>query len=499
MPEAAEGRQRVVEAAARDAQHEVRAAAVAHGDVGALHVAAGGLRRPDDPVGGALDLVAPDAQRQRRVALDRARAGGGRRRARVAARAARRRGRARRRRRRRPSRSRRPARRAPSRPRRRPGSSAPRPATRASRAGSRPPRGDPGGRGTRRRDARRWRARRRRRAPRAGRARPPGRGRGCRHDGTWQASRRRVRARCRRVDALVGEMPSTLGDLVVVEAAVEAQGDELAVAGVELGQRGADGDAARGLVGVVGRADRVRQRGDPLSPPQLVERGVAHDPEQPGAVAPAPGVEGVRAAQRPLEGDRRDLLGRRPVAQQRRRVGEHVVHAGAVQRLEGRVGHVGPTEQDPEVSQGAAADRVRSAPKPPAARGYVADVRAMRSVAAAIVGTLALAGPVAARASVSTEKPWATVNVCDTKDHPDAFGVRGYMRGLGGKRRTHMYLRIQGGVPDRQRHLAHARRGGRLGLAGRGQVAGAPAPDGPHVHDHAAGEGSARVRAARAP
>src|SRR6476661_1648241 len=91
----------------------------------------------------------------------------------------------------------------------------------------------------------------------------------------------------------------------------------------------------------------------------------------------------------------------------------------------------------------APASRVRSAPKPPAARGYVADVRAMRSVAAAIVGTLALAGPVSARASVSTEKPWATVNVCDTKDHPDAFGVRGYMRGLGGKRRTHMYLRIQ--------------------------------------------------------
>jgi hypothetical protein len=67
----------------------------------------------------------------------------------------------------------------------------------------------------------------------------------------------------------------------------------------------------------------------------------------------------------------------------------------------------------------------------------------MRAAAVAIVGTLALAGP-AARASTITEKPWATVNVCDTKNHPDAFGVRGYMRGLGGRQRTHMYLRIQG-------------------------------------------------------
>jgi hypothetical protein len=69
----------------------------------------------------------------------------------------------------------------------------------------------------------------------------------------------------------------------------------------------------------------------------------------------------------------------------------------------------------------------------------------MRAAAAVIAGTLALgAGAAGARASVATEKPWATVNVCDTKAHPDAFGVRGYMRGLGGKRRTHMYLRIQG-------------------------------------------------------
>jgi hypothetical protein len=67
----------------------------------------------------------------------------------------------------------------------------------------------------------------------------------------------------------------------------------------------------------------------------------------------------------------------------------------------------------------------------------------MRAAVAALAATLALAGPAAAATSLSTAKPWATVNVCDTKAHPDAFGVRGYMRGLG-KVRTHMYLRIQG-------------------------------------------------------
>lgn len=67
----------------------------------------------------------------------------------------------------------------------------------------------------------------------------------------------------------------------------------------------------------------------------------------------------------------------------------------------------------------------------------------MRAAVAAIAGILALAGPAAARDPASTPKPWATVNVCDTKSNPDAFGVRGSMPGLGTVR-THMYLRIRG-------------------------------------------------------
>lgn len=59
----------------------------------------------------------------------------------------------------------------------------------------------------------------------------------------------------------------------------------------------------------------------------------------------------------------------------------------------------------------------------------------------ALAVMLALAGPATARGAASTAKPWATVNVCDTTDHPDGFGVRGSMPGLGTVR-THLYLRI---------------------------------------------------------
>ena len=74
VPEAAERRQRVVEPAARDPQDEVRAAAVAHRDVASSARSRPRLGGADDPVGGVLDVAAPDAQREGRIALDRARA-----------------------------------------------------------------------------------------------------------------------------------------------------------------------------------------------------------------------------------------------------------------------------------------------------------------------------------------------------------------------------------------------------------------------------------------
>ncbi|MGZ6697006.1 MAG: hypothetical protein ACXVFL_15365 [Solirubrobacteraceae bacterium] len=71
----------------------------------------------------------------------------------------------------------------------------------------------------------------------------------------------------------------------------------------------------------------------------------------------------------------------------------------------------------------------------------------VRAYAAAFAGVLALAAPAAARIApaagkVSPDRPWATVNICDTQAHPDAIGVRGSMPGLR-TRRTHMYLRIR--------------------------------------------------------
>jgi hypothetical protein len=38
---------------------------------------------------------------------------------------------------------------------------------------------------------------------------------------------------------------------------------------------------------------------------------------------------------------------------------------------------------------------------------------------------------------------WATINVCDTKDHPDTVGIRGSMPGLGKPARLRMRFRVQ--------------------------------------------------------
>lgn len=56
--------------------------------------------------------------------------------------------------------------------------------------------------------------------------------------------------------------------------------------------------------------------------------------------------------------------------------------------------------------------------------------------------------PMAGGATTATSKPkpnrflWATVNVCDTADHPDTIGIRGSMPG-NGIRRQEMYMRFQ--------------------------------------------------------
>ncbi len=67
----------------------------------------------------------------------------------------------------------------------------------------------------------------------------------------------------------------------------------------------------------------------------------------------------------------------------------------------------------------------------------------LASVATAGVVTAAGASGAGAQAATSTPSLlWATVNVCDTKAHPDTIGIRGSMPG-NGVRSQQMYMRFQ--------------------------------------------------------
>ena len=83
-------------------------------------------------------------------------------------------------------------------------------------------------------------------------------------------------------------------DLGVGKPTGELQGDQIALTAVERTQGGAHGLAAQRQLGVVVGAPRARvlvltlQAGAVLAPAQLVERGVAGDPEQPPSIEPRP-------------------------------------------------------------------------------------------------------------------------------------------------------------------------------------------------------------------
>ena len=61
-----------------------------------------------------------------------------------------------------------------------------------------------------------------------------------------------------------------------------------------------------------------------------------------------------------------------------------------------------------------------------------------RATLACLVAILALAAPAAA----APGGPWATVNVCDTSEHPDTIGIRGSMPGSGSGK-DDLFMRIQ--------------------------------------------------------
>src|SRR4051812_42269278 len=83
------------------------------------------------------------------------------------------------------------------------------------------------------------------------------------------------------------------GDLGVAQSRVELEGDDLALAWIEVGQRGANRGAALGGLDlalgrrlVVGGLDRELRAA--LAPAELVEGRVAGDPEEPRPLGPAP-------------------------------------------------------------------------------------------------------------------------------------------------------------------------------------------------------------------
>jgi hypothetical protein len=72
----------------------------------------------------------------------------------------------------------------------------------------------------------------------------------------------------------------------------------------------------------------------------------------------------------------------------------------------------------------------------------MADHRSHRTFACALAVLAALVAAPAAHAGQDPQPAlWATVNVCDTADHPDTIGIRGSMPG-NGRRGDRMFMRF---------------------------------------------------------
>ena len=89
----------------------------------------------------------------------------------------------------------------------------------------------------------------------------------------------------------------------------------------------------------------------------------------------------------------------------------------------------------------------------------------MRRIALiALLAALVTAAPASARIA----QPWATVNVCDTRSHPNQIGIRGSMPGLARFSRMYMRFRVQYRKGDEWRAVtAGGDSGWRLVGAGR--------------------------------
>ncbi len=64
-----------------------------------------------------------------------------------------------------------------------------------------------------------------------------------------------------------------------------------------------------------------------------------------------------------------------------------------------------------------------------------------RSLLLPLLLLAALPAPASAKAPATADL-WATINVCDTREHPDTIGIRGSMPGLG-KRPSRLFMRFR--------------------------------------------------------
>jgi hypothetical protein len=79
---------------------------------------------------------------------------------------------------------------------------------------------------------------------------------------------------------------------------------------------------------------------------------------------------------------------------------------------------------------------------------------------------VAAAAPASAARAVEPAGPWATVNLCDTADHPDTVGVRGSMPGSRASERLFMRFRVQylDGADNRWRDVGKKADSGFVGV-----------------------------------
>ncbi len=91
--------------------------------------------------------------------------------------------------------------------------------------------------------------------------------------------------------------------------------------------------------------------------------------------------------------------------------------------------------------------------------------------AACLAAALALAAPAAAAARpVVADRLWATVNVCDTAEHPNEVGIRASMPGTPRGTARRMRFRVQWRDGARGRYVAGADSGWRALTRARGRA-----------------------------